>query len=212
MELIYGMRTLLKWKRNVSQNIRVYYHMRQSDKELKGYLKGFATLMGRNKSVANNDYYYKSLYHFAVKEMQYYKPAHLTSAEKSIVMRAIKSLGFKPQVRQCFYNSQMLALNDDTNAIRYVEGYGKNLIPTLHGWCEINKKVIDVTWKEDGQYVLGQFNDERSYAGVIFPTEYCAASMLKNGFCGTLIEDYKNDYPIMKKKWDGKIKVMNVKH
>lgn len=187
--------------------------MRQADKELKHYLEGFAKMMDRSSAMSkNNGYHYRSLYHFAVEEMQYYKPAYLTTQEKSIVMKAIKNLGFVPQVKQCFYNSQMLAINDDTETIKYVEGYGKHFIPTLHGWCEINGKLIDLTWKDDGKYILGQFDEGRAYAGVKFPTEYCAASMLKNGFCTTLIEDYGNDFPIMKKKWDGGNCVMKLKH
>lgn len=188
--------------------------MRAADKELKHYLESFAKLMERSSLASlNNGYYYKSLYHFAIEEMQYYKPAHLTSAEKSIVMRAIKLLGFIPQVKQCFYNSQFLALSDPTDTIQYVEGYGKNIIPTLHGWCEINGKVIDLTWKsESGEYILGHFDNGRAYAGVKFPTEYFSRMMNKTKFCTTLIEDYERDYPIMKNKWDNGNAVMKLKH
>jgi len=188
--------------------------MRQADKELKHYLTSFSKMMDRSSAMSRkNGYHYRSLYHFAVEEMQYYKSSHLTTQERAIVMRAIKNLGFTPQVKQCFYNSQMLSLNDDTETIKYVEGYGKHLIPTLHGWCEINGKVIDLTWKdEDGKHILGHFDEERAYAGVKFPTEYCAASMLKNGFCTTLIEDYANDFPVMKNKWNGGASVINLKH
>jgi hypothetical protein len=83
------------------------------------------------------------------------------------------------------------------------------MIPTIHGWCEINGKVIDLTWKTDkGKYVLGEFNDDRAYAGVIFPTEYVLTSMLKLGYAGTLIEDYARNFPIMQKKWDNGINLV----
>jgi len=177
--------------------------VRQANQELKHYLEGFATLMDRSSSKAKvNGYHYKSLYHFATQEFKYYESAQLTKEEKVVVMRAIKNLGFKPQVKQCFYNSQMLAMSDTTDTIKYVEGYAKNFIPTLHGWCEINGKVIDLTWKEDGQYVIGEFKEDTAYAGVTFPAEYFSAIMLKTRYATTLIEDYERDFPVMKHKWD----------
>lgn len=187
--------------------------MRKADKELKDYLDNFSKLMDRSSSISrNNGYHYRSLYHFATEEMKHYKPQHLTSAEKAIVMRAIKYLGFTPQVKQCFYNSQMLAINDPTDTIKYVEGYGKCIIPTLHGWCEINGKVIDLTWKNDSEeYILGHFDDIRAYAGVVFPTKYFSKIMMKTGYCTTLIEDYERDFPVMKNKWDGGASVMKIK-
>lgn len=176
--------------------------MRKADKELKNYLTSFAKMMEKMNS--SHGYYYKSLYHFAVQEFKHYEPSHLTIEEKSIVMRAVKNMGFEPQVKQCFYNSQVLVVNDDKNIIKYVEGYATNIIPTLHGWCEINGKVIDLTWKNDRkEYVFGDFPRNRAYAGVVFPSEYVGKSMYKTGFAGTLIEDYHRDFPVMKNKWDG---------
>jgi hypothetical protein len=176
--------------------------MRKSDAALKGYITSFAKMLG-NRGLANHGYHYNSIYDFASREFGYYKPSFLTADEKSVVMMAIRNLGFKPQVKQCFYNSQMLAISDMTDKIRYVEGYAINIIPTLHGWCEINGKVIDLTWKDDGEYVLGNFPKDRSYAGVPFPTEYFAGLMTRNKYCTTLLEDYENDFPVMKNEWKG---------
>lgn len=176
--------------------------MRKADKELNQYLTSFAKMMDKMKS--NHGYYYKSLYHFGVEEFKYYKSEHLTIEEKSYVMKAVKGLGFEPQVKQCFYNSQLLMTHDYDGRIKYVEGYAVNIIPTLHGWCEINGKLIDVTWKNDRkEYVFGDFPRNRAYAGVIFPPKYVTRSLYKLGFAGTLIEDYHRDFPVMKNKWDG---------
>lgn len=176
--------------------------MRKSDKQLKEYLTSFANMMEKMKS--NHGFYYKSLYHFGVEEFKHYEPKHLTIEEKSHVLKVIKSLSFEPQVKQCFYNSQHIAVFDDKGLIKYVEGYAVNIIPTLHGWCEINGKLIDVTWKNDRkEFVLGDFPRNRAYAGVVFPTDYVCKSMYKTGFAGTLIEDYHRDFPVMKNKWDG---------
>jgi hypothetical protein len=186
--------------------------MRKANTELKNYLEGFAKMMDRSSALSkNNGYHYRSLYHFAVEEFKYYAPKHLNIEEKSHVMRVIKTMGFEPQLKQCFYNSEMLAINDHKGLIKYVEGYAVNIIPTLHGWCEINGKVIDVTWKnERKEIVLGHFPQNRSYAGVTFPTDYIAATILKTGFAGTLIEDYQQDFPVMKNKWDGGNGVMSL--
>lgn len=177
--------------------------IRKPDIELRQHFSSIAKIMEKGLNLTSKGYHYRSLYHFALEEFKFYQPEHLTTEERSHVMRAIKNLGFEPESRQCFCNSQLLALNDHTGRIKYAEGQATNIIPTAHGWCEINGKVIDLTWRDDnGELVTGNFPDNRSYAGVVFKTKYFAKLIEKTGESICLLEDWERDFPVLKNKWN----------
>lgn len=90
--------------------------------------------------------------------------------------------------KQCFYNAQMLAINDPT--LTYVEGYAQSVIPIHHGWCrDADGCVIDPTWKDP---------EGKLYFGVGFRTEYVRQQILDTGFAGSLILNDRDQFKLLR--------------
>jgi hypothetical protein len=101
-----------------------------------------------------------------------------------------------------FYNSQLMVLEDAYHMLRYVEGFATNGSQTvLHAWCELKGKVIDITWKENNQFRLGMFSEKVSYYGVVIPTEKIRERVFTKENAGSLIDDRKSGYPLLRKKF-----------
>lgn len=87
----------------------------------------------------------------------------------------------KPKMKNCYYNAQLLVL--DNPNLKYVEGLAtsKRLgIPFEHGWCIFEGKIVDVTWKDDG--------DE--YFGVEIPTDFIRKRIVVTGMSQNYLGDY----------------------
>ena len=149
--------------------------MRTADTSIKNYCNSMIEMRSNTNMKTRTDFYYSSIEDFLKKEGTFAKSQQLTKSELEYVCKAIRDLPFTPQVKQCFYNSQMLVLNDRENKLVYNEGLGNcGILPMLHGWVTINNKVIDVTWKTNGwdkkfkkdNYVLGKLPKDYSYCGV----------------------------------------------
>jgi hypothetical protein len=70
----------------------------------------------------------------------------LTDEQTAFVKHTLR--GTRAQYKQCFGNSQRLALASDR--FTYREGYALGrLVPLLHAWVLLdNQHVIDVTWRD----------------------------------------------------------------
>lgn len=68
------------------------------------------------------------------------------------IKRAIRAMGWRPQMKQCFANSQRFALYADRHGIEveYREGYASGLIPFEHAWLMFEGRVLDLTIEPDG--------------------------------------------------------------
>ena len=171
------------------------------EKALIEELNAFISLIDRSKQRYPEGYYYKSMHHFIKENARLYKSQPFTQEEKYYVSEIVNKLGFKPKVKECYYNAQMLML-DSKKRISYVEGYAHSLISTMHGWNVINGKVIDLTWNDDkGKHVFGEFNEEKAYFGIQFSNEYVRENMIKTKMASSLIDDYKRRWPLLKKKF-----------
>ena len=172
---------------------------RKADSDLKAHLDICDKAVGRKPQPG---YFYKSIWEFGLKEFRFYQPSKLTGPELSHVKSCLDLLGFKPRPRKCFYNSQMLAMHDHTGEIKYVEGYAMNVIPVLHGWCEINGKVVDFTWRDENKdNFIGTFPDELAYAGVVIPNDTIMKAQLKTGHASTVLDDYENGWPMFSREF-----------
>jgi len=81
-------------------------------------------------------------------------------------------------VKQCFMNSQKLAMSDHT--LTYVEGYVMALIPVHHAWCvDLTGEVIDVT--------LRSAVDGTVYFGCKFQTRYVERCVLRREVWASLL-------------------------
>jgi hypothetical protein len=76
----------------------------------------------------------------------------LTVRERHLLRRAAEKAGAMWsctfEVKECFYNAQALAMSDETETIRYHEGFALgHFFPVHHAWVTINGKVVDLTWR-----------------------------------------------------------------
>lgn len=177
---------------------------------IKDYLEKMAEFIKNAKMM--KEFYYNSIEEFVLKNGQEFKSQPLTEEEKKIVQELIKKEFIDCKVRQCYMNSQKLALA--SNKIQYVEGFAYGVIPINHSWNLINGKVIDLTWsngdllnkdkrkwktrKED--IILGEFTNEE-YFGVIIPIKLIRKKIIKDGVWDSIIDDWENRYPLLRKPW-----------
>lgn len=171
---------------------------RPTDKRVMHYIQLSAEIATNHK--IPKGFAYRGQYDFVLQHAKFYSPQELTREEKNIVKDAIKNLGFVPQMKQCFYNAQMLACVDMLGKIKYCEGFANSIIPVNHAWCTINDKVIDLTWRDKkGKNYLGNFPPEISYFGFTLPTEKIREKMLKTSWACSYLDDWKNDWELFKK-------------
>jgi hypothetical protein len=134
----------------------------------------------------------------------------LTEREMVTVFDAIDKTRMRFQIKQCFYNSQMLVLADDSNELTYHEGwaFGRAIIAVHHGWATINGKVIDLTWRLDQAIrksgrlrdrIVGLYPEGYEYVGVPFPDkQHLRKKMLDRGWVGSQIDDWENQWPLLR--------------
>lgn len=137
---------------------------------------------------------------YVIKNGETYTSQELTKEEKFIVETAIKNALIKFEIKQCFYNSQILSIKDPSHCLTYVEGFCHTIFfPFIHGWCEINGKVIDMTLRKDldkGNHTLGVFK-KREYMGCKFPRSIVLERMFALEEGGSFLDDWMRDYPLL---------------
>lgn len=146
------------------------------------------------------DYPYVCMEDYVLKNGEEYISQELDEEEKSIVKTAIKRAGIRFQIRQCFYNSQILSVRDPSKQLTYVEGFCyTSFFPFNHGWCEINGKVIDMTLRrkiDKGSPTLGSFNG-REYRGCKFPRSIVLERMFVLAEGGSFLDDMMGSFPLL---------------
>lgn len=173
--------------------------------EVKPYLQACVQMRRAAGFVATERY--SCFEDFVVQHGREYTQAPLSPEQRRYVQACAKRWGRPLPVRQCFYNSQMLLLfADNDERLTYCEGYGWRFIPCLHGWLVLDgKHVIDTTWRMDkpmgrgplANRALGEWNDERAYCGVTFSREYVRRYVMDRKHGGSLIDDFKGNYPLL---------------
>ncbi|KKN68035.1 hypothetical protein LCGC14_0455910 [marine sediment metagenome] len=58
---------------------------------------------------------------------------------------ALRKLGLRPQIKQCFANSQRFFMGATWLDLEYYEGYITTIIPMPHGWLLWEEQLIDLT-------------------------------------------------------------------
>ncbi|MCK4526075.1 hypothetical protein KAW18_01785 [candidate division WOR-3 bacterium] len=113
--------------------------------------------------------------------------------EKGKLFRGLKRQPYKELIekyrhgtksKQCYYNSQMMALNSD-GKISYYEGWYVTdgfSFPFDHGFNVYNGKVIDTT-------AYGKMG-VREYFGVKIPIKFVRESVLKTGMAEAILYRY----------------------
>lgn len=89
------------------------------------------------------------------------------------------------KIRQCFYNSQFVALNQVRRSLEYCEGfYASEDLPfaAQHAWLRINGKVVDLTARNRGE------RRGFDYFGVVVPVELLRRHVMKTKFWSPVLE------------------------
>lgn len=143
---------------------------------------------------------------YVLKCGQPYESAPLTPEEQDYILEVVRRYRKRMPRRECYSNSQMiLLLADFERRLTYVEGFALALIPLMHGWLDLNGKVIDVTLRHKPRRnrsalrdrVLGDWTDERQYHGVRLSTEYVRRKIVEREASGTLIDDWGQHWPLL---------------
>lgn len=90
--------------------------------------------------------------------------------------------------QDCHKNATDLMLADDK--LVYCEGYAlfkSGIQPTIHAWVtDGHGRAFDNTWPQPGV----------AYAGVPFQSAFVSMTALKNHATISLLDDYRNNYPL----------------
>lgn len=93
------------------------------------------------------------------------------------------------KTKECYYNSQLFALDNESEGIKYYEGYAypEGLIPVEHGWCVKDGKVIDLTF--DALDDMFKQNRKVTYFGIEIPNEVVRNSIITTKIARSLMWD-----------------------
>ena len=108
-------------------------------------------------------------------------PGKLTAKGK----QDIKESRYSTRARECYYNAQMLAIND--SRYKYYEGWylWEDIpIPLEHGFNVRAGKVIDTTQHSQNK------QRKRSYFGVHIPTSFIRKNMQETGMAEAILHTY----------------------
>lgn len=171
-------------------------------------LKAYQKLLN---NYSRENYFYNSIYDFFIQEGSYFNFRKITEKELEIINSAVSNLTFTPKLKECFYNAQMLCLNDTSENIKYIEGYVK--IPNIgisiyHAWNIINNKVIDITYRLDsnlnisnsGNFILGNLNGYK-YFGVELSKSKIQNYYENSSIAYSLVDDFHSDFYLLKEKY-----------
>lgn len=109
--------------------------------------------------------------------------------------------GIKCKAKECFYNAQMLTLEDSyrSNRVKYHEGqFSFGLFPLAHAWITLDGIIVDVTILKDMKSktrqkdlkdrILGVVPEELEYMGVEIDSEFVIKNMMDTGWALSLLE------------------------
>lgn len=126
--------------------------------------------------------------------------------EKQLLQVAADVKAISPEMQQCYYNSQKLALRFPER-YRYFEGYAmaRLPLPIQHGWVMTKGKnpiIVDSTWKRDqkgkhviGNIVVGEIPEGWAYMGTPFKNDLLMQRWV-GGEAGSLL-DWPPKFPAM---------------
>lgn len=140
--------------------------------------------------------------------------APLALDEQRLIKAEVEDLDSEFPRSQCFRNCQRFVMNLASPLVRYAEGFVMvGGLVDLHAWLSVNGKVVDLTLRRfpaegesgdpDTGYrlaVLGEIPAGRIYRGMAFDTEPLSRLCLRRQSWGTLIDDWQNDFPLLRGK------------
>lgn len=167
---------------------------------VRGYLQNLLAMMPKNFNFPTmQGYTYRSVHDFVLDRGRVYPSAALTAAEHKLLKAAVGRRKFAK--KGCFYNGHMLAMNDTSGLLVYTEGFAlSRFMPMHHGWVTINGKIIDLTWDDKNQPIIGTLPDGWEYYGVEFDRTMLRERMVRRKEVHAVIDDPQDGFPVF--KWD----------
>ncbi len=139
-----------------------------------------------------------------------YPSQSLTADERTQLFAAVDSCGHRFQLKECFYNAQVLLTYDTDEVMTYCEGYacGPAGMPVLHAWLAINGKVVDLTWRtEDSNHrgrlpdrIIGDIPKGWVYFGFEVSRQTVIERLLDTEESASFLEDWKQGYPLFRQE------------
>lgn len=184
--------------------------MTQADK-LREFLQALLELKRRMREPPKG-YNYHGSEDYVLDRGILFESKPLTKREREIVLSAVDNWGRRFQMKQCFYNAQMLLFYDKAEKLRYVEGYaqGPAGMPVLHAWLTINHKVVDLTWRKEKfkrpkggrlpDRILGTIPEGWAYYGVIMSRRKVIERIFDTEMSQSHLEDWLFGFPLFKQK------------
>jgi len=136
------------------------------------------TYLEKIKELVKQDKKAEKFYSFVIENGKEFKNSKIKDKR---ILKWIKIR--KPKKKNCFYNSQFLAL--DVKGLKYYEGWaiGSVGIPLEHSWCVDEKnQVVEVTWEKGMEYF-----------GLEIPLDFVRKEMIKTGWSNGLLEKYYSE-------------------
>jgi len=133
-------------------------------KKKNGLFEYLEFLIGMSNSIAAD--YYK----WILREGQFFSKDKILRDLPPLVMT-------KPKRKQCYYNSQLAAIENDD--LEYYEGWAISdgiPIPLSHGFNVLDRKVVDYTWKNGIEYF-----------GIRIPKNFYLREMIRTKTAGTIL-------------------------
>lgn len=174
---------------------------------LRDALEVHAQMLGQ-VGAAPKGFTFTSIYDYFVKLGRYPVSVEPSKAFRRHLWECVRSIG--PEMKQCFANSQKLALHFPEE-FTYWEGYvasDRLPIPIHHGWVIAREDgqdvLVDPTLKYDFQKrysarnILIGLTTDREYFGVPFTREQVMSRWRNTGEAGSLVDNYREDFPLLK--------------
>ena len=164
---------------------------------IKAYLEELRGFMAARRPPG---FRYSCIHDYVLENGRNFESASLTAEQSELVGSIVARMSEAAIPKQCFYNAQILAMAFWSERVSYVEGFAicSIPIPIHHGWVSVDGKVIDVTWKEDGLPIIGEFPEGRGYYGASVSNEFISDRCAELGVAGTVLDDFERGFPLLK--------------
>jgi hypothetical protein len=147
----------------------------------------------------NQELFYGSQYDLIVQEGEVFSTEKWNKKEQELIDSLYTKLKKSIKPSQCFYNSQIVIINDTSNQIKYHEGfcYADLPFPIFHGWNSLNGKLLDFTLEYKRKF---KFSEE-SHMGIEVDKAWVLDRILNKKNSTAFLENEDDVYSALRTKY-----------
>jgi len=167
------------------------------ESELLSFLK---KLSGEpKKSSGNDEPFYNNQYDIIVQEGEFFSTEKWNEEEQVLIDSLYPRLKKSIKPSQCYYNSQLIIINDTSNKIKYHEGFFLDTagFPIIHGWNSLNGKLLDFTLQYNGRM---KFSD-KSHIGIEVDKAWVLDRIQNKKNSISYLDNYEDGFPAIRNKY-----------